>query len=160
MWDYPRPPAIERMGEHVVVEFGGLVVAETRAPWRILETSHPPTYYVPRDDVDPTALVEVAGSSFCEFKGHATYLDVVAPDGRRAERAAWTYRSPTPRYADLASAVAFYPGLMDRCTVDGEVVRSVQGQATGPEGVAFYGGWVTDRVVGPFKGAVVGSSHW
>ena len=152
VWEYPRPPALDRTEEHVVVEFGGVVVAETHTPWRVLETSHPPTYYVPREDVAPDALVENPARSFCEFKGRAAYLDVLGDDGQRVDKAAWTYPRPTDRYADLADAVAFYPHLMDRCTVDGEEVRAVQG--------SFYGGWVTSRVVGPFKGEVPGSRGW
>lgn len=152
VWDYPRPPALECTDDHVVVEFAGRVVVDTRRPWRVLETSHPPTYYVPREDVVDDAVTANARTSFCEFKGHATYLDVVGPDGRRAEAAAWSYPSPSERFAGLADAVAFYPAMMDRCLVDDEVARAVQGD--------FYGGWVTSRIVGPFKGEVEGSRFW
>ena len=115
----------------------------------MLETSHPPVYYVPREDVTAAALAPVAGaSSWCEFKGKASYLDVQGVDdqGRPvvARRAAWTYVTPSPGYEGLAGHVAFYPGRVTRCTVDGEVVEAQQGD--------FYGGWRTGRVVGPFKG--------
>jgi uncharacterized protein (DUF427 family) len=154
VWDYPRPPRLERSTEHVVVELGGVVVADTRRALRVLETSHPPTYYLPVDDVAAGALRPAAGSSWCEWKGAATYLDVVGgtPDAPVvAEGAAWTYPRPAAAYADLAGHVSLYPGRMDRCTVDGEPVRAQDG--------GFYGGWATSRVVGPFKGGP-GSRGW
>lgn len=156
VWDYPRPPRVEPSDEHVVVILGGLVVLDTRRALRVLETSHPPTYYLPLADAAPRAFVPAGGSSWCEFKGRAGYLDVVGgpgPDGAAvvAPSAAWTYPDPTPGYAALAGHVALYPDRMEACTVDGEPVR---GQVGG-----FYGGWVTDRVVGPFKG-VPGSRFW
>lgn len=150
VWDYPRPPALERSDEHVVVEFAGLVVAETRAAWRVLETSHPPTYYVPREDVRLDLLETNHRRTICEFKGVASYADLVV-DGRRAADACWWYDEPTPRFAQLAGAVAFYPSRVDRCTVDGEEVRSSEGD--------FYGGWITSRVAGPFKGGP-GTQWW
>jgi uncharacterized protein (DUF427 family) len=153
-WDYPRPPRLEASSEHVVVRLAGTVVADTRRALRVLETSHPPTYYLPLADIAPGALRPAAGSSFCEWKGVAAYLDVVGgsgPDEVVAERAAWTYPEPTPAFAGLRGYVALYPGRMDECTVDGEPVRAQDG--------GFYGGWVTSRVVGPFKGGA-GSSSW
>jgi uncharacterized protein (DUF427 family) len=126
------------------VVLGGVEVCRTSRAWRVLETSHPPGWYLPREDWLPGALEPAAGSSFCEFKGVASYLDVVG-GGVRAARAAWTYPSPTPAYAVLADAVAVYPAAMDACLVDGERVRPQEG--------GFYGGWITDDVVGPFKGA-------
>jgi uncharacterized protein (DUF427 family) len=128
----------------VVVVLGGVEVCRTSRALRVLETSHPPVWYLPVDDWADGALVPVGGTSYCEWKGVATYLDVVGGDVRVA-RAAWTYPDPVPAYAVLRGTVAVYPGRMDRCTVDGEVVRPQEG--------AFYGGWVTDDVVGPFKGA-------
>lgn len=153
-WDYPRPPVVVPTDEHVVVRLGTAVVADSRRAVRVLETSHPPTYYVPVRDVVPGALRPAAGSTWCEFKGAAAYLDVVAPDDdghRVARRAAWTYPEPSPGYALLADHVAFYPGRMTLCTVEGEPVVAQEGE--------FYGGWVTRRVVGPFKGAP-GSVGW
>lgn len=153
-WDYPRPPAVVPTEEHVVVRLGRTVVADTRRALRVLETSHPPTYYVPRDDVLPGALRPAPGSSWCEFKGAAAYLDVVvvvAGEPRVEHRAAWTYPDPTPPYAALVGHVAFYPARMTLCTVEGEPVA--------PQDGSFYGGWVTSRVVGPFKGAP-GSARW
>ena len=150
VWDYPRPPRVEPDGRLVVVELGGVEVCRTRRGLRLLETSHPPTWYLPEGDWAPGALEAAAGSSRCEWKGDASYLTVVGGD-RRAERAAWTYRDPVPDYALLRDAVAVYPAAVDRCTVDGEVVRPQEG--------GFYGGWITDEVVGPFKG-VPGSTWW
>ena len=127
----------------VEIELGGGVVARTTASYRVLETSHPPTYYVPAGDFAPGVLRPAAGSSFCEWKGTASYLDLVTPD-RTAARAAWTYPDPSAGFEPISGHVAVYPALVDECRVDGEVVR--------PQAGGFYGGWITDRVVGPFKG--------
>ncbi|GAA5155720.1 DUF427 domain-containing protein [Nocardioides marinquilinus] len=143
-WDYPRPPALDVSHEHVQVVLGGVVVADTTRSWRVLETSHPPTYYLPFEAFVDGALRPAAGSSHCEWKGEAAYFDLLGGD-RVAERAAWTYPDPTPRFADLMSAVAVMPAAVDRCLVDDEVVVPQEG--------GFYGGWITSRVVGPFKGA-------
>jgi uncharacterized protein (DUF427 family) len=128
----------------VVITLGGVEVCRSTRGIRVLETSHPPVWYLPRQDWRPGALEESGGSSYCEWKGMAAYLDVLGP-GRREERAAWTYPEPVPDFALLRGAVAVYPGRMDQCTVDGEAVRAQEG--------GFYGGWVTSDVVGPFKGA-------
>lgn len=143
VWDYPRPPRVERTTALLEITLGGLVVARTTSAWRVLETSHPPTYYLPLDAFVPGTLREASGSSWCEWKGAASYYDVVAGDVV-APRAAWTYRSPTPGYEVITGAVAVMPGAMDLCTVDGERVTPQEG--------GFYGGWVTSGVVGPFKG--------
>ncbi len=150
MWDYPRPPRVDADPREVVVVLGGVEVCRTRGALRVLETSHPPTWYLPADDWAPGALVPADGSSYCEWKGVAGYLTVLG-GGRRAEAAAWTYPDPDPAYRVLRGAVAVYPAAMDSCTVDGERVR--------PQAGGFYGGWVTDDVVGPFKG-VPGSQYW
>ncbi len=144
VWDYPRPPRLERTTSRIEVELGGRRIASTTRGWRVLETSHPPTYYVPADDFEPGVLRPAAGSSMCEWKGEAAYFDLVSGD-TVAPRAAWTYPTPTPGFAELEGAIAVMPGLVDRCLVDGEVVRPQPGN--------FYGGWVTSKVVGPFKGA-------
>ncbi|MFC4785978.1 DUF427 domain-containing protein [Nocardioides sp. MAHUQ-72] len=150
VWDYPRPPRLETTSERVEVELGGRVVASTSAGWRVLETSHPPTYYLPRDSFAPGVLRETDGATWCEWKGRAAYFDLVT-DERVAARAAWTYPEPTRGFEAIAGAIAVMPGLVDRCTVDGEVVV--------PQPGGFYGGWITGRVVGPFKGGP-GSSGW
>ena len=150
VWDYPRPPAIELCERRVRIELGGRVIADSTAAWRILETSHPPTIYVPPGDLEAECLRPAAGRSFCEWKGIATYCDVVA--GERIEPAAgWTYRDPSARYAALRHHVAVYPGRMDACWLDDERVRSQEGD--------FYGGWITDDIAGPFKGGS-GTRGW
>jgi uncharacterized protein (DUF427 family) len=152
VWDYPRPPRLEQRSEHVEVWLGGRLVAVTDEPLRVLETSHPPTYYLPMACFVEGGLRPAAGGSFCEWKGQASYLDVVGGPGGSdgsgeavvAPRAAWYYPSPTRPFAEIVDHVALYPGAMERCTVDGEQVL--------PQPGGFYGGWVTSRVVGPFKG--------
>jgi uncharacterized protein (DUF427 family) len=152
VWDYPRPPRLELTARTIEVTLGGGVIASTRRAHRVLETSHPPVYYVPRDDVlDGAIELTTTAASRCEWKGVATYLDVTGADGVRVPRAAWTYRRPTRAFEPIADAVAFYPALMDACTVDGEPVR--------PQPGGFYGGWVTNDLVGPFKGAP-GTMGW
>ncbi len=143
VWDYPRPPSAEVTPRRVVVEVGGRVVADTTRAVRVCETSHPPVYYVPREDVVPGVLERAAGTSWCEWKGAATYWDAVV-DGTRRPSVAWSYEQPTAGYGHLRGAVAFYPSRVDRATVDGKQVRVQAGD--------FYGGWITDDVVGPFKG--------
>lgn len=150
VWDYPRPPRIEGVARRVRIELGGQVIVDTDDVVRVLETSHPPVYYLPISAFAPGALSDGEGSSFCEFKGVARYLDVRGGDAVRP-RAAWNYPHPSPGYADLEDRVALYAGAMDRCTVDGiEVV---------PQPGRFYGGWITPEVVGPFKGGP-GSMGW
>lgn len=150
VWAYPRPAIAEPTSAHIRIELGGAVIAETRRSVRTLETSHPPSYYIPPEDIVPGVLAPTEGNSFCEWKGHARYLDVVA-GGERRERAAWSYPDPTPSFAILRGHVAFYAAAMDACFVDGERVVSQPG--------GFYGGWITSAVAGPFKG-VPGSRFW
>jgi uncharacterized protein (DUF427 family) len=151
VWDYPRPPRLEATTNHIEVVLGGQVVARTDAALRVLETSHPPTYYLPRSCFDDGVLRPVAGGgSFCEWKGQASYFDLVGGDVV-ARRAAWHYPTPTASFADIVDHVALYPGAVERCTVDGEAVRAQPG--------GFYGGWVTSSVVGPFKGEP-GTMFW
>ena len=144
VWDYPRPPRVERTPERVVVRLGGVTIADTTAALRVLETSHPPVYYLPVASFVPGALRPAPGASLCEFKGSASYYDVSGGDAT-ARRAAWGYRAPWAGFEVLAGHVAVYPGAMDSCQVAGEVVVPQEGD--------FYGGWITSRVVGPFKGA-------
>jgi uncharacterized protein (DUF427 family) len=150
VWDYPRPPAVRASTEHLEVHFAGTRIAATDHSWQVLETSHPPTYYLPFDSFADGVLVAVGGTTWCEFKGTAAYFDVVVGD-RVAARAAWHYPDPVPAYAALRGHVAVMPASMDSCWVDGE-------QATPQEG-GFYGGWITSRVTGPFKGAP-GTRGW
>jgi uncharacterized protein (DUF427 family) len=152
VWDYPRPPALEPSSRRARVEFGGAVIADSRRTQRLLETSHPPVIYFPRDDIRGAALLAVPGHrTYCEFKGMASYFDVIGDNGLLAPMAAWTYRNATPTYAALNGHVAFYPGRMDACFLDDERVTSQEGD--------FYGGWITSNITGPFKGAA-GTQGW
>ncbi len=142
VWDYPRPPRVEQSDRHVVVQLGDVVLADTHRAWRVMETSHAPSWYLPPDDIAMQHLRHVPGRTICEWKGQADYLDV-AVDEIVVPRAAWRYRNPVPAFAPIAGHIAFYPGLVE-CTVDG--------QAAVPQPGGFYGGWITPDVVGPFKG--------
>jgi uncharacterized protein (DUF427 family) len=133
-----------------VVTFAGETIADTRRAIRILETSHPPTWYLPLEDLRRDLLRPGAGGSFCEWKGQASYVDVVV-GARTSPDAGWFYPRPSPRYRELTEHVAFYAGRVDRVTVDGAIVQ--------PQPGGFYGGWITDDVVGPFKGAP-GTRGW
>jgi uncharacterized protein (DUF427 family) len=146
VWDYPRPPRIERNSEHVVVSLAGTVLAETRRSLRVLETSHPPAYYIPVADIDMSRLRAGTGTSRCEFKGAAVYWD-----GDEADAIGWSYPDPSPGFEALRGHIAFHPARVDEATVDGERVRPQEG--------GFYGGWITSRVTGPFKGGA-GTRGW
>jgi len=141
--DYPRPPALVASDQHVLVRALGERLAETRRSLRVLETFHPPTYYLPPEAVRTELLRPAAGRSFCEWKGVARYCDVLVGE-RCLARALWCYDDPTPAFSALAGWYAVYPALMDGCWLDGEAVR--------PQPGGFYGGWITSAVEGPFKG--------
>lgn len=143
VWDYPRPPRLESSGKHIQVIFNGIVLADTHRAKRILETSHPPVYYIPPEDIKMEYLTLTSRATFCEWKGHASYYTVKV-NGKTLPDAAWYYTHPTSDYTGIKNYVAFYPGLMDACYVDGEQVRPQPGD--------FYGGWITKDIVGPFKG--------
>ncbi len=146
---YPRPPALETVAQKIEVRLGGEVVASTTSGYRVLETHHAPTYYIPRADI-AGRLSQASGGSFCEWKGRASYFDVTA-GGEVARRAAWTYEVPTTDFREIAGFVAFYAGLMEACFVGEERVI--------PQPGAFYGGWVTSNLRGIPKGAR-GTEHW
>lgn len=150
VWDYPRPPRLEPVEKRLQVLFNGLAIADTRRGWRVLETSHPPVYYLPPADINMALLKDAGGGSWCEWKGQASYYDVVAGD-KIARRAAWTYRQPSIGFGEIRDHLAFYAWAMEACLVDGEKVRPQPGQ--------FYGGWITADIVGPFKGEP-GTSGW
>jgi uncharacterized protein (DUF427 family) len=140
VWDYPRPPRLERTDSHIVAELKGQVLFDTKSAYRVLETSHPPVYYIPPEDINMEMLKRTPSrSTYCEWKGRASYYD--AP-GKPA--IAWTYREPTPSFKPITNYLAFYPSKLDKATVNGETVRAQPGD--------FYGGWITSSVVGPFKG--------
>ena len=150
VWDFPRPAIAEACPARVVIEHRGTIVADTTASIRTLETSHPPSYYIPKTDITSGLLRQVAGSSFCEWKGTAVYYDVEV-DGVVLSRVGWSYPDPSSAFQSLRDHVAFYAAPFDRCSVDGETVR--------PQPGAFYGGWITDKLAGPFKG-IPGSRGW
>lgn len=150
VWDYPRPPRAERISRRAVLRYGGVVVADTTDLVRVLETSHPPTYYLPRTAFGDF-LTAVDKTTFCEWKGVARYVDVVVPGAAPLREVGWWYPAPDRRYPEVADRVAVYAGPFDEITLDGEVVE--------PQPGGFYGGWVTTDVVGPFKGGA-GSWGW
>jgi uncharacterized protein (DUF427 family) len=143
VWAYPRPAIAEPCARRIEIRHGGQVIADSRASIRTLETSHPPSYYIPRADILMAALRPSGDSSFCEWKGHAVYFDLVLGDAV-LRNIAWSYPDPTPDFVLLRDHLAFYAAPLDGCFVDGE-------RAT-PQPGAFYGGWVTAQVAGPFKG--------
>ena len=150
VWDYPRPPRVEPVRGRIVVSLGGRVIVDTTDAVRVLETSHPPVYYLPRSAFAPGTLVPAEGSSYCEFKGEAGYVDV-SSNGAVADKAGWFYPSPSRGYESLVDRIALYPAAMDWCEIDGERVTAQAG--------GFYGGWITNNIVGPFKGEP-GSWGW
>lgn len=143
VWSYPRPPSSERVRRRAVITLAGAVVVDTDDLVRVCETSHPPTYYLPRSTFTPDVLVIGRRRTRCEWKGVARYVDVVVPGVRRSD-AGWWYPGPDRRYPELTDRVALYPALFDSITLDGETVA--------PQPGGFYGGWITAEVVGPFKG--------
>ncbi|MEM6616606.1 MAG: DUF427 domain-containing protein [Pseudomonadota bacterium] len=150
VWDYPRPPALEQISDRITVKFAGREIVSTTGAFRVLETSHPPTYYIPPDDVLDGVLKPIVRRTMCEWKGAATYFDVVV-DGKSASAAAWCYPTPTKAFEPIRDFISVYPGAMDECAVAGEVVRKQDGD--------FYGGWITSNLKGPFKGPA-GTQFW
>ena len=151
VWDYPRPPRLEPAARTIRIVHGGIVLAETTRALRILETSHPPVYYIPPVDIAMQWMQRSARrQSFCEWKGSASYWSI-AVTGHESHDAAWSYASPVAAYASLRDHLAFYASKVDECSVDGEVVVPQPGD--------FYGGWITSHVSGPFKGAA-GTMGW
>jgi uncharacterized protein (DUF427 family) len=143
VWDYPRPPRLEHADKSVVVEFAGELIARTHRVLRILETSHPPTYYIPLQDICRDFLVASDLRTFCEFKGTASYWTLKVGE-RVSTNAGWHYPEPTRWYRRLKDHVCFYPSRVDACYVNDERVQAQDGD--------FYGGWITSDIVGPFKG--------
>ncbi len=150
VWDYPRPPTWEPCDREIKVVFGGETIVRTTNAKRVLETSHPPVYYIPIEDVRSGALVPSDRQSFCEWKGIANYHHIQVNDAI-AQNAAWGYRDPTEAFAAIRDHVAIYPHSMDACYVGGELVEAQRG--------GFYGGWITKKIVGPFKGEP-GTQGW
>ena len=148
--DYPRPPRLERVPQRIRIVLGGETIADTTAAFRVLETTHPPTYYLPPDAFAPGALAPSPRGSFCEWKGRARYWSVRG-GGRTVADAGWSYPEPTGAFAALRDHVAVYAAPMDACFVGDE-------QAS-PQPGGFYGGWVTSNLLGPFKGSP-GTEFW
>lgn len=143
VWEYPRPPRLEKTDKRIQIVFNGQTIVDTTGAYRVLETSHPPTYYIPPQDIDQTVIRKANGRSLCEWKGQAAYISVQVGD-KIAEKVGWYYANPTPDFQAIKNYVAFYPAPMDVCTVAGEEVT--------PQPGGFYGGWITADIVGPFKG--------
>ncbi len=150
VWDYPRPPKLEPFRGHIRIVLGGEIIADSNQCFRMLETSHPPTYYIPVNDFTNGSLQEVDGSSLCEFKGLAHYYDIKSGQ-KVAQRAGWGYKKPSGSYPQLKDKVAVYAHQMDACYVNDELVQAQEGD--------FYGGWITKAIVGPFKGGI-GTFGW
>jgi uncharacterized protein (DUF427 family) len=144
VWDYPRPPRLEATPKHLVIKFNGVIIAETRNGYRVLETSHPPVYYFPPQDVRAEYMKISSRTSYCEWKGRANYCTIEV-NGKKLVEVGWMYQSPTTAFSPIAGYFAFYAGPMEECLVDGEKVTPQPGE--------FYGGWITADVVGPFKGS-------
>lgn len=151
VWDYPRPPRLEPSSRQIRVVHQGIVIASTSRALRMLETSHPPTYYLPPEDVRMDLLEAASRSSVCEWKGQASYWNVKLPGAAAVPQAAWSYANPRAKYAALKDHVAFYASRVDACFVDEEQVAAQPGD--------FYGGWITSEITGPFKG-IPGSFGW
>ena len=148
VWDYPRPPRLELSSGKIRVLFQGVTIATTTSAYRVLETSHPPTWYIPPRDVRTDCLIPAGDHSLCEFKGRATYWDLQV-GSKKSRHAAWSYPNPHPTFQTIRDYLAFYPSRVDDCFVDGEQVKCQEGD--------FYGGWITTDIVGPFKG---GAGTW
>lgn len=149
VWDYPRPPRVEPSNKRIRVVYNGVTIADSTNTYRVLETSHPPAYYIPLEDIDVQHIEQVAGKrTFCEFKGAVTYW-TVSVDGQKAVGAGWSYEQPTPDFTPIRGYITFYASQMDACYVDEEQVKPQEGD--------YYGGWITSDIVGPFKG---GTGTW
>jgi len=148
VWDYPRPPHVEATSRRVRVVFAGQTIADSRGAYRVLETSHPPVYYIPQVDIQMQFLRLAERQTFCEYKGKASYWSLQV-GGASVAHVAWSYPHPMPRYVAIQDHLAFYPARVDACFVDDEQVQAQVGD--------FYGGWITSDIVGPFKG---GAGTW
>jgi uncharacterized protein (DUF427 family) len=143
VWNYPRPAILQDTDKHIKVIFNGIVLAETTKAKRVLETSHPPGYYIPAVDIKTEYLIATSRKTMCEWKGICEYYDISVGD-KYINNAAWQYIQPTPNFKSIQEYFSFYPSLMDACYVNDELVK--------PQAGGFYGGWITSDIVGPFKG--------
>lgn len=149
VWDYPRPPRLESISKRIQVKLGELTIADSTRAYRVLETSHPPVYYLPQDDIRMELMEPTARNSVCEWKGGASYWSLRA-GGKFLVNVAWGYLEPTLAFRQIAGHLAFYLDPLEGF-VDGEQAEPQPGR--------FYGGWITRDLVGPFKGGP-GSMEW
>lgn len=145
VWDYPRPPRLESSSQHIQIIFNQITLVDSHHTYRVLETSHPPVYYIPPEDIQMQYLHQTNRQSYCEWKGIANYYTIEIGDRQEID-VAWFYPNPTEQFSEIKNTIAFYPSRMDACFVDGEQVQPQPGD--------FYGGWITKNIVGPFKGTV------
>jgi uncharacterized protein (DUF427 family) len=150
VWDYPRPPKLEKFKGHIRILHKNLILADSNNVYRILETSHPPVYYIPAEDISMLYFTINEKKSFCEWKGQASYVDLNLND-QILKNTGWTYPDPDKRYPQLKNTFSFYASKFDKCLVNDELVRPQEGD--------FYGGWITSNIKGPFKGAP-GTGSW
>ena len=150
VWDYPRPPKPEQFSGHTRIIHQGKIIADSNRALRILETSHPPSYYIPIHDVQMDLLIMNDKKSFCEWKGSANYLDLKIDD-QIIKNVGWLYKNPSKRYPELKDTISFYASKLDECLVNDEKVQAQEGD--------FYGGWITTNIKGPFKGGA-GTFGW
>jgi uncharacterized protein (DUF427 family) len=150
VWDYPRPAILEDTHKHLKIIFNGIVLAETDKAKRVLETSHPPCYYIPPEDIKLEYLIPTSRKTACEWKGLCQYSDVSVGD-KNVNNATWQYIQPAPNFSSIQGYYSFYASLMDACYVNDELVQAQAGD--------FYGGWITADIVGPFKGGL-GTWGW
>lgn len=143
VWDYPRPPHLEPCRKHIKIVFNNVIIADSKNTQRVLETSHPPVYYIPPEDLKREYLLNSNRQSFCEWKGVASYYNLQVGD-RLCQDCSWYYPNPTPTFLTIKNYLAFYPSKMDACYVNEEQVTPQPGD--------FYGGWITSEIIGPFKG--------
>lgn len=148
VWDYPRPPRVEKTSKTLKVIFNEEVIALTNNAYRVLETSHPPAYYIPQPDIQMNYVEGTSHTTFCEFKGAANYWTITVGD-KTVPNAAWSYPNPASGFEAIKDHICFYASKMDTCFVDDELVQ--------PQAGDFYGGWITSDIVGPFKG---GAGTW
>ena len=144
VWNYPRPPVVEDISQRIKIIFNGELIVDSQNAKRVIETGHPPVYYIPLQDIKSGILQPIFENTYCEWKGEASYYDVTLDD-HTAKKAAWFYPDPDKKYLDIKDYVAFYANKMDACYVDDELVKAQAG--------GFYGGWITSNIVGPFKGS-------
>jgi uncharacterized protein (DUF427 family) len=107
---------VEPTDGHVTVRLGGRVVAQSDRALTLREASYPAVQYLPLEDVDADALRPSRRTSYCPFKGDASYFDVVAGEDV-AHAAVWTYREPHEAVAAIRGHAAFYPDRVDAIEV-------------------------------------------